>query len=70
MKKITKKFLAIFLSVLMAVCAVSMPVSAVDFANSKSRQKKNYVEGEVIAVLKENAPQTLLSAKKNRGKFR
>ncbi|MBR4240996.1 MAG: S8 family serine peptidase, partial [Eubacterium sp.] len=69
MKKITKKFLAIFLSVLMAVCAVSMPVSAVDFANSKSRQKKNYVEGEVIAVLKENAPQTLLSAKKTAGNF-
>ena len=69
MKKFTKKFLAIFLSVLMAVCAVSMPVSAFDVANPNSKTEKNYVEGEVIVVLKENAPKTLLSAKKTVGNF-
>ena len=69
MKKFTKKFLAIFLSVLMAVCAVSMPASAFDIAKPNAKTEKNYVEGEVIVVLKENAPKTLLSAKKTVGNF-
>ena len=53
----------------MAVCAVSMPVSAFDLAKPESKTENIYVEGEVIVVLKENAPKTLLSAKKTVGNF-
>ena len=63
MKKFTKNVLAILLSVIMAVCSVFVPVSAIGAQQDKANNSI-YVEGEVIAVLKDAAPQVYLSSKK------
>ena len=70
MKKFTKKMLAGFLSAVMAVSAVCMPFSAFAALPEKEETKKvDYVEGEVIAVLKESAPKTYLNASKSVANF-
>ena len=61
MKKFTKKVLAAFLSVLMAVCAVATPAMAYE-KPEQSGKKAEYIEGEVIVVLKETAPKSYLMA--------
>ena len=56
----------------MAVCAVAMPVSALELPdNQKTKQsaKAEYVEGEVIAVLKDTAPKSYLKASKTAAIF-
>ena len=71
-KKFTKKVLAVFLSVLMAVCAVAMPASAAQTHSKsfeKTAEKVEYVEGEAIVVLKDTAPKTYLKASKAAANF-
>ena len=63
MKKFTKKSLALFLSVLMAVSAVFLPFSAFGAQLKKAEESKNYVEGEVIVVLKDSAPESYIKPK-------
>ena len=58
MKSLSKKLLAVFMSVLMAVSFAAVPLSAVA-AESK---EKNYVEGEAIVVLKNTAGNSYLKA--------
>ena len=64
MKNITKKLLALFLSVLLAVSATFVPFSAFGAQLKKTEESVNYVEGEVIAVLKDSTPATYLTPKK------
>ncbi len=68
LKKLTKKMLAVFLSALMAVSAVSVPISSFA-AEKKPSSKAEYVEGEAIAVLKNSAPKTYLTASKSVANF-
>ena len=56
MRKISKKFMAVLLSVLMATSFTAIPFTS--FAKDSS--EKNYAEGEAIVVLNENADKTYL----------
>ena len=62
MKKLFKKALAVFLSVLMAVSFTAFPLTASAAQSKKESKKIEYAEGEVIAVLNEGVKKNYLLA--------
>ena len=62
MKKLFKKALAVFLSVLMAASFTAFPLTASAAQSKKESKKIEYAEGEVIAVLNEGVKKNYLLA--------